>query len=75
MSGSGTFVVPASPNLNLVFTPHPKYWVTAGTFATGEVLDSEQLTNTAAVEFPPGVYAMVATLQLDNTWTVQPDTV
>lgn len=70
MSGRGTFVVPAQPNQNLVFTPHPKYWVTAGTFTPGQVIDEEQISDKAAVAFPPGVFAMTATLNQDNTWTV-----
>jgi hypothetical protein len=32
MSGSGTVVVPAEPNQDLVFTPHPTFWITAGAF-------------------------------------------
>lgn len=74
MSGSGTFVVPAMPNINLVFTPHPNYWVTAGTFVNGTVIDIEQITNTAEIRFPAGVTSMVATLGPDNNWTVRPDT-
>ena len=70
MSGAATFVVPAQPNLNLVFTPHPSYWVTAGTFETGQVLDVEEITNQARVEFPPNVHSMIATLSADNTWNV-----
>lgn len=70
MSGAGTFAVQAQPNQNLVFTPHPLYWITAGTFTPGEVLDVGQISNAAQVVFPPGVFAMTATLNLDNTWTI-----
>lgn len=73
MSGKGTFAVPVQPNQNLVFTPHPKYWVTAGTFTPGQVIDEEQISDKAAIAFPPGVFSMVATLNQDNTWTVVPD--
>lgn len=72
MSGAGTFVVQAEPNKNLVFSPHPEYWITAGTFQPGQVLDVEQITNSAALQFPPGVFELDATLNLDNTWTVTP---
>jgi hypothetical protein len=54
-------------------TPHPAYWVTAGTFEHGEVLDiGSILGDSAEIQFPPGVYNMTAILNLDNTWTVQP---
>lgn len=70
MSGKGTFVTQAQPNLHLVFTPHPRYWIAAGTFTEGEVLDQETITNAAEVAFPANVYAMQAVLAADNTWTV-----
>lgn len=72
MSGVGTFVVQAQPNLNLVFTPHPTYWITFGTYQPGQVLDIEEINNPAQITFPPNVYSMTAILQPDNTWTVQP---
>lgn len=72
MSGAGVFAVEAEPNLNLIFTPHPVYWITFGMFEQGEVLNITEITNSAAIDFPPGVYAMTATLNADNTWTVEP---
>lgn len=70
MSGAGTFVCAAQPNLHLIFTPHPIYWITFGVFEQGEVLDLTELTNSAQIEFPAGVYTMYAILNQDNTWTV-----
>lgn len=70
MSNAGTFVVQAQPNLNLIFTPHPRYWITFGTFIQGEVLDETEITNVAEIDFPPCIYTMYATLNADNTWTV-----
>ena len=70
MSGAGVFAVNAEPNINLIFTPHPIYWITFGMFQQGEVLDITEITNSAPISFPPGVYAMTATLNADNTWTV-----
>jgi hypothetical protein len=70
MSNAGTFAVQAQPNLNLIFTPHPTYWITFGSFVQGEVLDETEITNVAQIAFPPGVYTMYATLAQDNTWTV-----
>jgi hypothetical protein len=69
MSGSGVFAVPAEPNMNLVFTPHPAYWITAGTFEQGQVVDIEQITNEAEVDFD-ATFDMTAVLAKNNTWQV-----
>lgn len=70
MSGTGTFVVQAEPNINLTFTPHPTYYVAFGEFITGQVLDIQEMTLGAEVLFPPAVYVMYAILNADNTWTI-----
>jgi hypothetical protein len=69
MSNAGTFAVEAQPNINLVFTPHPEYWVTAGTFTQGQVVNTEEITNEAEVDFD-STFAMQAVLGSDNLWTV-----
>ena len=71
MSGAGVFAFQASPNMNTVFTPHPTYWITAGMYAAGQVLDLNDVTNPQQIDFPPGVFAMTATLNPDDTWTVR----
>jgi hypothetical protein len=70
MGGSGTFAVQAQPNLPLTFTPHPVYYLTAGQYSKGEVLDIGAVTNPVPIEFGPGVFDMTATLNKDNTWTL-----
>jgi rhizosphere induced protein len=72
MSGKATLVVPAMPNMNNAFTPHPKFWIAFGEFKRGQVLDVESLGNTAEIVFPPNVYNMSATLNPDNTWSIDP---
>jgi hypothetical protein len=69
MSNAGTFAVEAQPNINLVFTPHPEYWITAGTFTQGMVLDMEEITNEAEVPYD-STFAMRAVLGANNLWTV-----
>jgi len=69
-AGSGTFVVPAQPNITASFTPHPSYWVTFGQYTPGQVLDIQQITQKAQVAFPVNVYDMYAILGADNKWTV-----
>ncbi len=72
MSGSGTFAVQAMANFNLAFTPRPQYWIAFGDYMQGQVLDIGSITNPAAIQFPPGVYAMTAVLNKDGSWTIQP---
>ncbi len=72
MSGAGSFVVQAQPNLNLTFTPHPLYWITFGNYFQGQVLDIGSITNPGSIQFPPGVYSMTAILNQNNSWTIQP---
>jgi hypothetical protein len=72
MSGAGTFAVQSQPNLNLTFTPHPIYYLAAGTFTQGEVLDIGSVTNPTDIRFPANVYSMTATLGEDNAWSVTP---
>lgn len=72
MSGKGTLVVQAQPNMNLVFTPKPKYWIAFGNYTEGEVLDLSEMTYPAEIVFPVNVYSMTAILNPDNTWTIKP---
>jgi hypothetical protein len=70
MSNAGVFAVQAEPNMNLVFTPHPSYWVSAGTFQQGQVLDIEQITHEQEVDYN-GTFNMTAVLDATNLWTVK----
>lgn len=51
MSGSGTHAVEAQPNLHLIFTPHPRYWLVAGDFEYGEVLDMAEVSNAVEIDY------------------------
>ena len=74
MSGAGTFVQQAGPSLKHQFTPTPAYYVAAGEDThVGDILDIESITPTAEVRFPPDVYALAATLEANNEWTIAPD--
>ncbi len=70
MSGAGTFAVPSQPNTTLIFSPHPKYWITFGNYMPGEVMDITSISQEAEIAFPINVYSMTATFGADNTWTV-----
>lgn len=62
MSGFGTSAVQAQPNMNLIFTPHPQYWIAFGSYSPGEVLDISHMNYPAQVVFPPSTYSMRAPL-------------
>ncbi|MZP29778.1 protein rhiA [Heliobacterium undosum] len=74
MSGAGTFVKQAQPNMTLFFKPHPEYWITFGNYVQGQVLDVTEITNKAKIEFGPGIYQMVAVLKDDNSWEITDNT-
>lgn len=70
MSGAGTYACQARPNWQFIFTPHPTYWVTFGTYTKGQVLDTTSISNDQEIAFPANVYSMNADLNGDNTWAV-----
>ena len=70
MSGYGTHAIDAEPNFAAVFTPHPGYWITFGSFEAGEVLDIQSLVKAEEVKFPGNVFEMTAMLDSGNKWTL-----
>ena len=78
MSGLPIYATQAMPNCTAGFSPTPnKYWIafTAfGYFKQGEVLDPEDIQYKAEIDFPAGVYSMIASFNLDLTWTIFPNT-
>ncbi len=72
MSGSGAYACQARPNWQFIFTPHPTYWLTFGTYSQGQVLDITSIPNGQEIQFPTNVFSMNATLKKDNTWSVHP---
>ena len=69
MSGSGTFVWPAQPNVNITVTPHPEYWIAFGSYEEQEILDVQQMTDAQRLSYPINTYSATLTLQGDNTWS------
>ena len=73
MSGKGTYVVNAGPNLTHQFTPEPQYFIVAtDEVVEGEVVDITTVTKSGSLVFPPNVYDLTATLKSDNTWDITP---
>jgi len=71
VSGRPAYAAPAAPNRLEVFTPHPNYWVTAGTFEAGVALDAEEITaHSQQVEYANGIYDMSVGLDRARVWSV-----
>jgi hypothetical protein len=69
MSGAGTFVTEAGPNLTHTFTPTPTYYIAAGTdVRVGTILDITTVNPNQQVIFPDNIYALSYELGTDNKW-------
>lgn len=72
MSGSGTFVVPATENTLLTFTPNltpTTYYVIFGPYPQGAILNlSELAIAPLTITFPAGENTAAVTLNNNNTW-------
>jgi hypothetical protein len=71
MAGQATFAVQAQPNFTLIFNPTPSYFIAFGNYTNGQVLDPATVPNAAALVFPPNIYSLAATLNANNTWTIE----
>jgi hypothetical protein len=72
LGGSPACVTDAGPNLNQLFTLHPTYYIDAGNYVQGQMVDGTSVTDFQELSFANGVYALTATLNADNTWSVEP---
>lgn len=72
MAGKPTVVAQANPNLMTTFMLKSGYFLAAGAFAQGEVIDTDAV-RCHPVAFPPNVFALTATLDADGQWSVVSD--
>lgn len=69
MSGKGTFLVQAEPDLTHTFLPTPIYWIGAGPMVVAQtVLDTMTKDPIEEVSFPPDVYELTYTLNKSKQW-------
>jgi rhizosphere induced protein len=71
MSGSATYVMQAAPNMHLMFTPRPNYFLAFGNFTRGQILVPDEIQNPTQINFPPNIFSMTATLNANGTWTIK----
>lgn len=72
LEGRPVCVLEAGPNLKQTFTLHPTYYIDAGNYRPGQMVDGSDLTAFQRLEYAGGATALTATLNADNTWTVAP---
>ena len=70
LNGSPVCATQAGPNLQQAYTLHPTYYINAGQYTPGYMVDIADTTSFQKVEFQNGATTMTATLNQDNTWTV-----
>jgi hypothetical protein len=69
MAGEPFAALAAVPSFNVIMTPRPDYWVAAGTYQKGEVLNLEEIGRTAALPFQ-GRFTLNAVLDSAGNWTI-----
>jgi len=72
LNGSPICAVQAGPNLTQTFTLHPTYYIGAGTYVKGEMVDIANSTGFQVLKYENGNTALTAILNKDNTWSVKP---
>ena len=71
LGGSPACVTDAGPNLGQTFTLHPTYYINSGSYVQGQMVDGSSVTAFQQLAYTGGNTALTATLNPDNTWTVQ----
>ena len=70
LNGSPVCATQAGPNLQQAYTLHPTYYIDAGQYTPGYMVDVAETTQFQQIEFQNGATTMTATLNQDNTWSV-----
>jgi hypothetical protein len=71
LSGKSACVTDAGPNLNQTYTLHPTYYIDAGQYVAGQMVDGSSVSAFQTLAYTGGNTALTATLNQDNTWTVK----
>jgi hypothetical protein len=72
MSGFGSHLITAQPNVQLAINPVFTYWIGFGNFIQGASIDVSAATECVPVIFPRGATSLTATLRRNNTWSIRP---
>jgi rhizosphere induced protein len=72
LGGSSVCATNAGPNLTQEYILHPTYYIDAGNYVQGQMVDASSVTAFQELEYSGGDTALTATLSQQNTWTVTP---
>jgi len=72
LGGNSACVTNAGPNLFQTFTLHPTYYINAGDYVQGQMVDGTSVAAFQQLQYAGGNTALTATLGQSNTWTVAP---
>lgn len=70
LGGKPACVTNAGPNLHQTFTLHPTYYISAGDYVQGQMVDGDSVTSYQELTYAAGTTSLTATLGPDNTWSV-----
>src|SRR5262245_14083127 len=71
LSGNSACVTNAGPNLFQTYTLHPTYFIDAGNYVQGQMVDGSSVSAFEELAYTGGNQALTVTLNEDNTWTTQ----
>lgn len=71
LSGHPAFLVNSQPNMNVVITPKPSYFLMFGTHENTGPISVDQYTKAIEVKFPPNIFSLTATIKQDGTISVE----
>lgn len=72
LDGNSVCATDAGPNLNQTFTLHPTYYINAGQYVKGQMVDGSSVAAFQELKYEGRNRSLTATLGPDNTWTVRP---
>ncbi|HEX6524997.1 MAG TPA: hypothetical protein VF070_34090 [Streptosporangiaceae bacterium] len=70
LDGKAICAIDAGPNLEQTFTLHPTYYINAGNYVAGQMVDVDSVTSFQKLVYSGTNTALTATLNPDNTWSV-----
>ena len=73
MANKPVFACAAQPNINITFTPKPKYYLAFGQFQQGQIVDVATMSNSIELNYQAkGTYSFTAAIDAFNTWSLSP---
>lgn len=71
LSGHPAFLINSQPNMNVIITPKPSYFLVFGSHEDTGPVSIDQYTKALEIRFPPNIYSLTATINQDGTISVE----